>query len=72
MGCLLLSRIEPTSAKRNPSENGGQNLEFPRCFVRYQSTYERTVSTSTSETNKSPANCIDTDERNAPLVGYHV
>jgi hypothetical protein len=33
------------SVKRNPSENQGQNLKFPRCFVRYQSTYKQIAST---------------------------
>jgi hypothetical protein len=36
--------VNPISAKRNPSENRGQNLKFPRFFVRYQSTYEQIAS----------------------------
>jgi hypothetical protein len=36
--------VNPISAKRNPSENRGQNLKFPRFFVRYQSTYEHSAS----------------------------
>src|SRR4051794_36410445 len=38
-------RRKITSAKRNPSENRGQNLKFSRCSVRYQSTYGQIEST---------------------------
>jgi hypothetical protein len=55
------------ACKMEPPENRGPNLNFLGCFVRYQSTYEQSVSTPTRDPNKfssaNPQECIDPDER---------
>jgi len=40
----LIKGDNPTSAKRDPSENRGLSLKFPRYFVRYGSRYKQSAS----------------------------
>ncbi|KAF4625919.1 hypothetical protein G7Y89_g12245 [Cudoniella acicularis] len=71
-GMLVIREEVILYAKRNPSENRGQNLKFPRCFVQYQSTYEQRASTqSWNEQDLQSRNvfcqylptCLSGDER---------